>query len=432
MTRYLQRKPQTHRLCPLCNWAIPLDFQPRIDLLVSYILARSFDDKVKSDLESVQDALSTTPLVITVMTSYQHNTEVLLKALQVLAHWAEGGPSNRVYLNFYGVVEPLLDILRQHENHQQLVKQTLKILLTLVEDQGPVLAMVRAGALQVLGSFPIKQGDDKNNERDWPESVRIDIERDMLRLVIRILRSLPCGPENGGSQSLLMLPSTTSRGEGAGEQITSGVHQQVLSLLEQNLDNVRATQGQDMLALMAALSRIAGPAWYTEGRYEAVMDAIERELAIDWESVGGNPGLWSLLVRFLEKAFDASGLVKEPSLAKAFIKDDSFGTLERLMAKGGPQAVEVCLYFDDVMYDVCSLTFISLNQNDTTTQLVERIAPQPPMFFVKHSGCSLDETSTHVSATLGGEAGAEYGFGAYALGPCIPGQSLFSLSAICL
>lgn len=45
------------------------------------------------------------------------------------------------------------------------------------------------------------------------------------------------------------------------------------------------------------------------------------------------------------------------------------------------------------------------------------------MFFVKHSGCSLDETATKVSATLGGGAGAEYGFGAYALGTRIPGET---------
>jgi hypothetical protein len=43
------------------------------------------------------------------------------------------------------------------------------------------------------------------------------------------------------------------------------------------------------------------------------------------------------------------------------------------------------------------------------------------MSLVRHSGCSVDETASVVSATLGGGAGAEYGFGAYALGSKIPG-----------
>lgn len=74
-------------------------------------------------------------------------------------------------------------------------------------------------------------------------------------------------------------------------------------------------------------------------------------------------------------------------------------------------------------WDGMSISLTSFALTSLPSQPVERIASQPPMFFVKHTGCSLDEASTTVSATLGGEAGAEYGFGAYALGPCIPGKS---------
>lgn len=408
LVRYLQRKPQTHRLCPLCNWAIPLDFKPHIDPLVAYILARSFDDKVKADLEALQDAVSTTPLVLTVLGSYLNNTEILLKALGVLSAWAQGSAANRIVLNFHGAIEPVLEILRQHYRHQQLVAECLHLLLTLAQEEGAVLEMNRAGAFLVL--LPIVQAETTTNaalptstvlpypssssssssapgpaaafllQRDWPADVVLQVERDLVRLIVRILGALPKGQETATvsmsgnpSGSLPMLPPaltsmlrSSGRGGSSGS-VSSLVHQQLLALMEHSLEQIRQEQQQqqsirtggrstptgritllgkeDVSAIMMAIARLVGPTWFTEAHYElilAVALAFYQDPASSSPSCeGSDSGLWALLVKFLERAFDPVGLMKAPALAKAFARNSSFNTLEALLDKG-PNTLEVC------------------------------------------------------------------------------------------
>ena len=390
LLRYLQRKPQTHRLCPLCNWSIPLDFQPLIDPLVSAFLALSFHDKIMADLEAVKDAISTAPVVLTVTSSYIHQTDVLTKAMSVLSRWAAGGPRNRVVLHYYGAISPILDVLRQHGRHQQLVMQAMEVLSVLAQDEGPALDMLRAGAVTVLLNDTTAGGREW-----WPPAIIQDVDQKRLRLLIRLVCC------SGAVES----PSSSSSSSSSYLSVVNGAAN-VVVVLEKHLASALSKPLQllpvDILGLFQALSRFVEPSWFTEGNLALVMSAAVASAGDggSLSSIGDNVGLGSLLIKFLEHTLDAAGTVKDKRLARSMTLHPSFPLMK------------------DLLLGSSSTSTVPLPTLMAEAAL--RIPPPPPMFFVSHSNCTLQEGSGSIAATLGGGAGAEYGFGAYALGPVIP------------
>lgn len=330
----MRRRPQADRRCPLCNWAIPSDLQLQIDPLVSYILARSFDDKVKADLDSLEDALSTTPLVVTVLKSYTHNTEVLLKALAVLQQWARGGPENLSVLNFFDVVEPVLALLRGSLRfHEQVARRALRTLVTLSDDDASTLVMAQAGALSTLLSLNAATSSSTSpHTAGWADETRREVQRAVAWLVTRMLLLL--SPDTLASVLNLSVLDGHGQASGVGQ-----LQDRLVAILEHGLlaPSSSSDGGHvDPLSLLSSLAKVAGPSWYSEAQFDAVAATMEQQLRDDWERASSDAGLWAVLVKFLERAFDATGGIKEASLAKAMARSPTLATLERLMEKGPP------------------------------------------------------------------------------------------------
>ncbi|GAB5034304.1 hect domain and rcc1 family domain containing protein [Nannochloropsis oceanica] len=394
LLRYLQSKPETHRLCPLCNWSIPLDFHPIIDPLVSAFLTLSFYDKITADLEAVKDAISTAPVVLTVTSSYIHQTDVLTKALSLLSRWAADGPRHRVVLHFHGAISPILDVLQQHGRHQQLVMQAMEILSVLAQDEGPALDMLRAGAVTVLFNDTTAGG-----RKWWPPAIIQDVDQKRLRLLIRLVC---CSGAVGSPSSFSPSSSYLSIVNGAAPL----PYANIIVVLEKHLALASSKFLQllpvDVLDLFQALSLLVEPSWFTEANLALVMSAAADSAGDcdSFSSIGDKMGLGLLLIKFLEQTLDAAGTVKDKRLATSMTLHPSFPLMKDLL--------------------LGSSSTLMLPLPTLMAEAALHIPPPPPMFFVSHSNCTLQEGSGSIVATLGGGAGAEYGFGAYALGPVIP------------
>lgn len=263
---------------------------------------RSFDDKVKADLDSLQDALSTAPLVLTVLQSYQHNTEILAKAMGVLHTWTQGGPPSLSVLNFHDVASPLLHTLRTHKTHGPLVLRTLRLLKTLAADEACALSMAHAGALPLLLSLhPSPSASSTAGE--WAEEAKAEASALIVHLLTRLL--------------LLLSPDTLSSLLGlAALEGHGGLQDKLLSLLEQTLlhfhDNNTSSSPEethpeeghvDMLQLLQCAAKLAPPSWYSEVLYEALSPSLRRLLADrdTPEAAPQAPALWAVVIKFLER-----------------------------------------------------------------------------------------------------------------------------------
>lgn len=241
--------------------------------------------------------------MLTVLQSYQHNTEILAKAMGVLHTWTQGGPPSLSVLNFHDVATPLLHTLRNHKAHGPLVLRTLRLLKTLAGDEACALSMAHAGALPLLLSLHPSPSTTTSTAGEWAEEAKAEASALIVHLLTRLL--------------LLLSPDTLSSLLGlAALEGHGGLQDKLLTLLEQTLlhfhdnntaSNPEETEGAeghvDMLQLLQCAAKLAPPSWYSEVLYEALSPSLRRLLADrdTPEAAPQAPALWAVVIKFLER-----------------------------------------------------------------------------------------------------------------------------------
>jgi hypothetical protein len=335
--------------------------------------------------------------------SYRGNSELLVqKVLPLLAGWAQGGARNRAVLCFHGVVRPLVQLYHLHAQHPELLRAISELLLTMAQDPPALMIMLRAGLLVALATRAV-EGDGANGEgQGGGEGPLAQQARQLEASVVRLLSRVVCGvaPEQVPAMS-------------------TDTRERLLSLLEHALG--AAPGAGEAHELLSGLSKLAPASWYTEQRTDRLLRAVSDVVEAAAAQGGDVRGAWALVRTLLERAFDVAGAVREPLMARLLAKDAAFHLLEALTGNDlAPEQVQCASLPDRGWASVLISTWACV----VLSQAPGLVSLWPP-FLVKHSGCQVDD-AVSMSATLGGSAGEAFGFGAYGLGPCIPGKSRLS------
>jgi hypothetical protein len=262
----------------------------------------AFDDKVKADLESLESAISTAPLVINVVKSYRSNSEILLQALSVLHRWALEGAENRVQLVFFGAAPPLLRLLESHGTHKQILVRCLKTLAVLAEDEAGRRLLAAAGALALVAPLVTSP-----LVHTWEASVQ-DQVRDATRRLLRLILEVTPSAGQGGA---------LDHGDVALEAMLDGL--------------LPGDPSEETLSQLGHLGRLAPSAWFTTERYEKVLRVLGEAMRRDERVVRSAWGPRAAVLSALRVAFDVTGKPRDHELAHAMARVDSMRKLELVL-----------------------------------------------------------------------------------------------------
>jgi len=254
--------------------------------------------------------------------SYQNNTEILLKAMEVIANWAKEGASNRAVLNYVGVLPPLLSTLHRHRTHEQLVMHTLRTIAIMVQEECSALQVGRIRGLTILRDI-----SDSLLDLPWQHHVKEEVEQVLVQILKRVL-GVP------GSDALPNLSNLSCSLSAASHprdetELEEGLRLQLVQVFEHALNK----EGEDVLELLGLIASIAPPCWFTADAFKLVQQVLENRVTTHFSD---DMRVWNLIKKFLEKALDGSAEVVDVPLAIKISTRSGLELLDKVLGQGIP------------------------------------------------------------------------------------------------